>query len=231
MKSLKSLRSLLMVLSGLLPLQGLPVSGQEYTSIPGVFSTGVDGLGSPLTIGSTDAHWQITSSPGGAGPAIATDTYFMWIGNTSSSAWINGTGSSADNAPAGLYIYTTTFSLGGFDPSTASISGQWASDNVSEIYLNGVSTGISSPTSWEFAGFSSFTLDSGFVAGLNTLSFYVTQNVQDIGNPTGLQVNILSATAAVPEPGALVMLVLSAAVASCVRGSASRHAVRTSNSW
>jgi len=197
------------VLFASLILYSFEARGVLYTSIPGVFSTGVDASASPLPVGSIDSHWSIGASPTGAGPAMATDTYFMWIGNTPTSTWINNSGSSADSPPAGVYIYTLTFSLAGFDPSTAQITGQWASDNASTIYLNGLSTGISNTNiaPWGFAHFSSFTVTNGFVTDENTLSFAVTQDPGgDTGNPTGLQVDILSAVTAVPEPGPLVFV-------------------------
>jgi hypothetical protein len=182
--------------------------GILYTSIPGVFSTGVDDSGSPLAVGSMDSHWSIGASPVGSSSAKVSDTYFMWIGNTPSSAWINGGGSSAYSPPAGVYTYTMTFSLAGFDLSTAQITGQWASDNASSIYLNGLSTGISNTNiaPWGFAHFTSFTLTNGFVAGENTLSFAVTQDPDGASNPTGLQVDIFDAVASVPEPGPLALV-------------------------
>ena len=176
----------------------------SYTTIPGVFSTGVDNSGQALPVGAVDPHWTISASPNGAMSARATDVFFMWIGNTASSAWINGSGSTANSAP-GTYTYSLTFSLAGFDPSTAVIAGEWTSDNRSAIYLNGVDTGMTNDPPWEFTRFKNFTLNTGFLAGQNTLSFVVTQDPQTGGNPTGLQVNILSAEAVVPEPSSWVL--------------------------
>ncbi len=172
-----------------------------YTTIPGVFSTGVDSAGTVLPVGTTDPHWTITSSPAGAAPALATTVNFMWMGNGASSAWINASGAGDDNAPAGTYVYTLVFSLAGFDPTTAVISGQWTSDNGSTIYLNGVNTGITHSLPWEFTRFDPFQLNSGFIAGMNTLSFAVDQQDATGINPEGLQVDITSALAVVPEPG------------------------------
>jgi hypothetical protein len=59
-----------------------------------------------------------------------------------------------------------------------------------DIRLNGTSTGI---TAGGFSGWSSFTITSGFVAGLNTLDFVVV-NTGSSPNPTGLRVE-LSGTA------------------------------------
>ena len=189
---------------------GVQAAVFSYSSIPGVFSTGVDNSGNPLSVGTVDPHWVTSASPTGPGVAKATDLNIsFWAGNTATSQWINGTGSSADNPPAGTYVYTTTFSLFGFDPSTAAITGQWASDNESTIYLNGVNTGFTHSTPLEMSFFNNFSLTSGFVAGQNTLSFVVTQDFSNATNPEGLQVNILSAVAAVPEPSASLLFGIS----------------------
>ena len=197
------------VLFALLMLSSIEARGVLYTSIPGVFSTGVDDSGSLLSVGSIDPHWSIVASPVGSSAPKVTDPFYMWLGNTPSSEWINGGGSSNYSPPAGVYDFTLTFSLAGFDPSTAQISGQWASDNESDIYLNGLDTGISNSgiAPWGFSNFTSFTLTDGFVAGENTLTFAVTQDPDNVQvNPTGLQVDILSAVAAVPEPGPLALV-------------------------
>lgn len=172
------------------------------TSIPGVFSTGVDNAGVSLSIGTVDSHYQITSSPLGAGPALTTVSDLFGAGGTATSSWINGSGTTAD-ALEGDYTYVLTFSLAGFDPATASISGLWTSDNTSAIYLNGNDTGFAMTNPWGHLVLDNiFTINSGFVAGDNVLSFLVHNDAGVGGNPTGLQVQIQSAVAvaAVPEP-------------------------------
>lgn len=170
------------------------------TSIPGVFSTGVDNAGVPLASGAEDSHYLITSSPAGIGPAKATAPDFLWAGATPSSAWINGSGTTA-TAAEGDYTYSLTFSLAGFEPATASISGLWTSDNASYVYLNGNYTGFSMTNPWGHLVLdNAFTINSGFVAGENVLSFVVHNDAGAIDNPAGLQVQIQSALVAVPEP-------------------------------
>lgn len=136
---------------------------------------------------------------------MVTPVYWPWLGATAGSAWINNTGT-LTNAPVGNYVYTLTFSLNGLVPSTASISGEWVSDNVSQILLNGTATGYTHTSPYEFSDLNAFTLTSGFVTGQNTLSFLVNNQNGGGGNPTGLQVQIVSATAAVPEPTSFSML-------------------------
>jgi len=65
-----------------------------------------------------------------------------------------------------------------------SLTGQWAADNgVSNILLNGLSTGYSGG---DFNRWTSFTISSGFSAGLNTLDFIVNNG----GGSTGLRVEV-----------------------------------------
>ncbi|HTV39765.1 MAG TPA: PEP-CTERM sorting domain-containing protein [Candidatus Sulfotelmatobacter sp.] len=181
-------------------------AGAQQIDIPGIFNTGVDDSGNLLAAGSVDPNWTITSSPVSSTPIAALVVSPLnkgWEANTASSQWINATGVGNDVEPAGLYIYTLTFSLAGYDPSTASILAEWVSDNNSEIYLNGADTGISNNTNG-FKPFKLFSLTSGFVDGENTLQFYVNQIPQGPGggsDPEGLQVDVLNASAqAVPEP-------------------------------
>lgn len=186
------------------------LNGNAQTNIPGVFSTGLADSGSLLSAGQTDPHWTISSSPVGAVPALVTGSLNRnWVANTSSSQWINATGLGVGTEPAGLYIYTLTFSLNGFGPSTAQITGAWASDNQSEIFLNGINTGFSNGASG-FASLAPFSITSGFAAGENELQIYVTQAPPSgKEDPEGLQVNLLSACAVpVSEPGMLSLSLL-----------------------
>jgi hypothetical protein len=89
------------------------------------------------------------------------------------------------------------------DHTSATISGQWATDNTGpDILINGVSTGNTSAT---FTSLSNFTINSGFVAGVNTLEFVV----KDSGSIAGLLVASISGNAnvanAVPEPTSLLL--------------------------
>jgi hypothetical protein len=187
----------------------LVLTGGAQTNIPRVFSTGVADSGSLLSAGQPDPHWTISSSPIGAVPAPVTGSLHRnWITNTASSQWINATGIGTNSEATGLYVYTLTFSLNGFEPATAQVTGEWASDNQSEIFLNGVDTGLSNGTNG-FASLAPFSLTTNFVAGENELQFYVTQ-LPPSGkeDPEGLQVNIFSATA-VPGPVMLSLNLLS----------------------
>ncbi len=127
--------------------------------------------------------------------------------NTATSKWIaprpdqsTAVNPSFGNLP-GQYTYRTTFDLTGFKPQTATVTGQWSSDNVGlDILVNGVSTGITNRG--QFLAFSAFAINSGFVSGLNTLDFIVDNAATFSPNPTGLQVQLSVSADPVPAPSA-----------------------------
>lgn len=173
--------------------------------IPGVFSTGVDGSGNLLPVGTLDSHYSLTVNPAGGTGAKAATPNPAWVGNTSTSQWVNPSGNGNDNLAAGTYDYVRTFNLTGLIPSTAVITGTWAADNSADIFLNGLNTGITKG-SFGFQSLDAFTINSGFLPGVNTLDFRV---VNEGTGPTGLQVNITRADAtatAVPEPTSILLL-------------------------
>src|SRR5262249_48768596 len=96
-------------------------------------------------------------------------------------------------SPAGNYIYRTTFNLPfGYDPSAASISGKFGTDNsLASIQINGITLPI---IGGGFSSLTPFTLNSGFMAGANTLDFNVTNGASPAPNPTGLRVDDIGLT-------------------------------------
>ena len=173
-----------------------------------IFNTGVNGSGVPLPDGTLgDPHYTLIVVPGGSTTEIRVRTSAggypvvgAWIGDDSISAWIGPNNDPSVSGPDILYTYRTTFDLSGFDPAMASLTGQWSADNWgSDILLNGLSTGN---TAVGFNLWSSFTILSGFTAGVNTLDFIVNNG----GGPTGLRVEVTGT--AVPEPATLSLLAL-----------------------
>jgi hypothetical protein len=135
----------------------------------------------------------------------------FWIGDNSISAWIGPNNDPDADGPGGSYTYRTTFNLSGFDPATASLTGQWSADNEGlNILLNGAPTGS---TAGGFNSWSPFTISSGFTAGVNTLDFIV----DNWSGATGLRVevtgNATEVLSEVPEPASL--LLLGAGLAAC----------------
>ena len=140
----------------------------EASAVPiqGLFSTGVDAAGAVLSDESPEVHYALT---GPSSPAIVAAPHSMWVTAPAGSAWIGPTAGTI-NDPVGTYVYTLAFDLTGLDSSTASINGQWASDDSGLIFLNGVNTGLQSLSQVELL---SFEISSGFNPGQNTLAFEI----------------------------------------------------------
>jgi hypothetical protein len=230
-----------------LKFQGLAAASWLLLSLPGfalatgtgVFNTGVDAAGRVLPGGTLgDSHFSLIVAPPGvdtrlkvwsavsgfpvapAGPWLADNTSSRWIGlNTMYSS-----GPPLTPFDPGTYIFRTTFDLTGSQPSTAVLSGKWAADNAGSIVLNGASTGQSNNSGAAFFALTDFSLTRGFVTGVNTLDFYVTNTyLPGAGpyNPIGLRVEFTQLSAAVvPELPAYQMMI---AVSLCLAGVVARR--------
>lgn len=183
-----------------------------------VHNTGVDASDVVVGAGQATAFWRLLSAPIGATEAIGSNpfAYFhpAYAADSATSKWVspNASGNASVSGPGGpgdfsaLYVYELQVDLTGFVPSSAVIAGAFATDNTGFIRLNG---GPSVATSG-YAGFgslTSFILNSGFVAGVNS----VQVGVYNQGNPTALRVQITSATADagtedVPEPASVALV-------------------------
>lgn len=180
--------------------------------VPGVFSTGVDAAGAVLADGAADPHYKLVvnaTDPNSPDAFVHDSTIFPivagpWVANTERSKWIAPLVNSS-TAAGGDYAYRTTFDLTGYDPATAVLLGAWATDNLgTDIKLNGASTGLANTA--QFGALTSFTLTAGFVAGVNTLEFHLT-NTDAAGGYTGLRVDNLrvgALRAAAPAPALAV---------------------------
>ncbi|MVO78301.1 PEPxxWA-CTERM sorting domain-containing protein [Sphingomonas sp. MAH-20] len=174
-------------------------------TITGLFNTGTDSNNVALVggNGTVDPHYSIFSStsPGFAGQQAVT-FQCCYVADDADSRWVSL--SANGNPGSNVTFYRLSFSLAGLDPTTASISGSGGSDNAGRIFLNGVDTGI------DINGFSAlvpFVLNSGFVAGVNTLDI----RVSDFGAPTAFRIDNLTGTASpmsgIPEPAVWAMLI------------------------
>ena len=199
----------------------LTATGAQAIPLNTFYNTGVDDAQATLANYATETHYMIVSAPAGSafGIRVATSANGFpippWLGDNSLSAWIGPNSDSALNGPVGQYDYQTTFDLTGFDASTAALSGRWSVDNAGiDILINGVSTG---QTAGGFDAFSTFSISTGFIAGINTIDFLV----QNAGGPTGLRVEgALTADATVsdvPEPMSLAILGVGLVGAGMVR--------------
>ena len=165
----------------------------------------MSGAGNLLSAGSTDPHYTLIASadPGSPGPAarVVNEGFPIgpWMANGPTSKWIAPMASQSTGSAAGNYTYRLSFDLGGLQPGTASITGQWSSDNAgTSVLLNGVPTGDAN--SGNFGAFVPFSISGGFVSGINTLDF-VVNNAGDTANPTGLRVELSGTAEIEPPPG------------------------------
>jgi len=194
----------------------LGVSSPVYASpIDTLFNTGVDSVGAVLPDGTiSDPHYLLISVP----PDSTAETLIRtsaggfpippYIDDNALSSWIGPNNDGQLNGPSGTYIYRTTFDLTGFDPNTASITGQWSTDDDGvDICINNVNVCLGYTTSWNT--FSPFSINSGFVEGINTLYFKVDNQYGVVPglppgwNPTALRVELTGTASPVPVPAAV----------------------------
>jgi PEP-CTERM motif len=193
-------------LSSLFLMAALVSGGKAFGDPINIHNTGQSAGGSALPTGTADPNYSLVSAPAGVPlTAITTVPNGVWAPNTSTADWISPGASGGTSWPVGTYDYATTFSLTGLIPSTAQLSGEWASDNNACIFLNGVNTNECTGFA-SFGALTGFSITSGFVSGLNELDFVVTNG----GGPSGVFAEVSgtasSTTSAVPEPGSLCLL-------------------------
>jgi hypothetical protein len=173
--------------------------------IPGLYNTGVDGSGVSLPSGSVDPHWTITLSADSGFPGpdalVLNDSGFPippWLANDETSKWIAPRADQSSGNLEGNYNYRTTFNAAGFDAASIRVIGEWATDNSgTDIVVNGTSTG--QRNDGQFVVWTPFQINSGFVAGVNTLDFKVNNAPSGV-NPTGFRVRNLRALGVRVQP-------------------------------
>lgn len=157
--------------------------------------SGMDPVGGALAPGAADPQFSLTCAPPGVSltTPVAVVPHPNWLPNGPNSQWI-GVDPSNDGPP-GVYCYTLQFTLPcppGV-PFNARLTGQWTADDWASLHLNGQPTGHTVPSvqfpNLSFAGWHPINITSGFVPGVNTLTFYVT----NAGGPTGLRLELTGA--------------------------------------
>jgi hypothetical protein len=184
----------------------LTVAGQTVTVTQGwgnaisIYNTGVTAAGGLAADGSADSHYSLISSadPAYPGPnALVVNSsgfpFPPWLTNGTSSKWIGPRADAGSLNPPGTYTYRTRFDLTGMDPTGAVLSGQCTADDSSVIQLNGNAVG----TCATYGGWSPFAIGGGFVSGVNTLDFVVSNN-GSTSTPTGLRVEIVGTAPPIP---------------------------------
>jgi opacity protein-like surface antigen len=189
-------------------LAAASMSAAHADAINGLYNTGLGASGSQdihYTLAAASSDTTITNTA----PYITYDSGFplgTWLANDSTSRWITPTATQAqtfDASANGVYTYTLTFNLTGYNAATAWFNGRLATDNSVQVLLNSNNIG----GAVGFGSWSGFGASSGFNAGLNTLQFIVTNDALSGGNPTGLRVEFgESNVAAVPEAETYAML-------------------------
>jgi hypothetical protein len=123
----------------------IPSNADVITSL---YSTGFTNTGALQSEGGADGNWTITTNPSGTGSTAyvtTTDGFPIgaWVPNGANGQWIQPTSGTTDTHVPGDYVYQTTFSLAGFDPTSAQLSFQAAADNrITGVLLNGFNTGF-----------------------------------------------------------------------------------------
>lgn len=184
--------------------------------IIGLFSTGLG------TIGGAESNWQVN----GGTAYITQDGQFPippWTANTADSRWIspNANYNGVSDTPSTMFSYTLQFDLTGFDHTTASFSYAVAADDyINSVVLNSTSLGGFGSS---FTGLNGpFTANSGFVAGLNTITVTVPNSSSTSGNPNGMRFEVLDsnveeAVNPIPEPSTFALVGLALAAIPAIR--------------
>lgn len=162
-----------------------------------------EAAGGPLPQGAQDPQLSLTCAPPGVTVTtpLVVNPHPVWLTNGPTSQWI-GPDVANQGPPGGVYCYTLNFNIPCPAGSVirASLTGQWAADDTGAIYLNGLPTGNILPNGWAFTNWHAINITSGFVSGLNTLTFYVTNGSS---SATGLRLELTgtsSCCSCTPQP-------------------------------
>jgi hypothetical protein len=191
----------------------IPVNVVSGTQDGNFTLTGIPGPGvSPGTLTPTSAPTYVLPYSPVAAPGYQFPTNNYGVIDSANAEWIApqatyaGPGGTRLADPSGLFEYQTTFSLTGYDPTSAVLNGEWAADNqFYEILINGNAVyGPGLSGSDEFNTLSAYSASGPgvFTSGTNTIDF-ITYNT---GGPTALYTFGAITANATPEPSPLVAL-------------------------
>lgn len=166
-------------------------------------------LADDLNLSSGTATYSYTTPGATTGTAVTIPANLAWTVNIPGASWISAYSdgqSDTTTAPAGLYIYSTQFTLS----SASDLAGSFASDNAATVVLTGGTLTCTNPAAPGNPACTdapdTFTDATAFTAydlgpGTYTLTFDVTNDAQ---GPTGLLVG--ASTSTTPEPSSLALL-------------------------
>jgi hypothetical protein len=209
----------------------LPTPSQATIIQYGLYDTGVDSSGNSLGTASVDSHYTLDSSSAVVvdGTSFPIPPWLTYVPANGNSRWISVDSSGGNaNLPIADHVYLTTFTLSSV-PSSIVLSGEWSSDNASDVYLNGNLLGskaFQDSNGYSFTHYDSFsTANAGFfLAGANILEFIVHNGDinQPVGNPGGWFGLRTQDLTIVPEPttmiaGALLLLPFGASTLRILR--------------
>lgn len=193
-----------------------------------VHNTGVDTSNVLVAPGAQASFWTLSAAPSGATESIG-DLPFRYINgayfaDTGSAAWVSPQ-SSGNAGQLGPYTYDLVIDLAGVDPAWVSLSGTFGTDNEGAIWLN-ANAPVATTGFADFGVPTPFTIDSGFVPGLNTIHVQVSND----GDPTAFFVAFTSVAAspvAVPVPATSWPTLAALAWLLAVMGSLPYRKIRT----
>ncbi|GAB4523781.1 MAG: hypothetical protein Tsb0019_25740 [Roseibium sp.] len=165
-----------------------------------VFAGATANAATVSNVGTFAGGTDFVSSGGGA---LVSSLHPSYVPNSATSEWVWDA-----NLALSPVTFTHTFDLTGFDFTTASLSGIWGVDNYGSAFLNGnLISSIAFGTS-AFKTLTAYGAGSGFVAGVNTLTFEVvnTGTYTPGSNPAAFRAEALVTAAVVPLPAALPLL-------------------------
>lgn len=190
-------------------VMGAGVASADLALDPIDLSTGITDAGTLIAVGFDDTDYNVMG-PAGSGFAIATGDGYTpyWVAPVSSTnhfgQWITPRGTTTGIDIEGEYVFSIDFSLtAGEISSGAKIMGEWSSDNQGEIFINDVAVPGTVTLQDAWSAYHDFSVLSGFVEGVNTLTFKVQQLGGPGPNPAGLFVN----AEVIPEPSSIALLV------------------------
>jgi hypothetical protein len=175
-----------------------------------VHNTGVDSTDTLVAMGAQTTFWTLLSAPVGATEAVGSDPFRFshpaYVADSLESAWVSQAASGSASV-GGIYVYELLVDLTGFDLSSVFITGAFSTDNDGFIRVNGGAAAATTGFA-DFGSLHAFTLDSGFLAGVNSIQVGVNNG----GNPTAFRVEFSEASGtpvdptAVPEPATLLLV-------------------------